>query len=99
MPNSERAVLRAVHVRCDLDLLEPCGSTLTIERDAELCQPGAVADSCWRVVSGCLRRFELLDDGRRHVNAFLLPGDFFGFDDPEKRLFGVEAVTTTTLRG
>jgi CRP/FNR family nitrogen fixation transcriptional regulator len=81
-----------------LEALEQFGSSVTVLRDEELCAPGDAADSCWRVVSGCVRRFEVLDDGRRHVNAFLLPGDFFGFDDPEKQVFGAEAVITTTLR-
>jgi CRP/FNR family nitrogen fixation transcriptional regulator len=97
----ERASLRVLpgkQVDQGLEGLEPFGSTVTIQREEELYQPGDAADCCWRIITGCVRKVELLDDGRRHVSAFLLPGDFFGFDDPDTRAFSAEAVTTTTLR-
>ena len=83
---------------CGRDELEELGSSVTIQRGEALYGAGDAADRCWRVVAGCVRKVELLDDGRRHVSAFLLPGDFFGFDDPDISSLGAEAVTTTTLR-
>jgi len=85
-------------VRNELDVLEQFGSTVTVQRDEELYGQGDVADCCWRVLTGCVRKVELLEDGRRHLNAFLLPGDLFGLDDLDTRHFVAEAVTLTTLR-
>ena len=82
----------------ELDLLEQFGLTAIVERDEVVYLKDDAADWCWRVVSGCVRTVELLDDGRRCVSDFLLPGDLFGLDDKETRQFAAEAVTRTTLR-
>ena len=51
------------------------GLTAIVERDEVVYLKDDAADWCWRVVSGCVRTVELLDDGRRCVSDFLLPGD------------------------
>ena len=79
-----------------LDLLEQFGVSVTVRRDEEIYQKDGAADYCWRISSGCVRRVEYLDNGLRHVNAFLLPGDLFGLD--EGRSFTAEAVISTALR-
>jgi CRP-like cAMP-binding protein len=82
----------------ELDLLEQFGSTVVVERDAEIYGKGDASAWCWRVTTGCVRTVELLDDGRRHIGDFFLPGDLFGLDDLESRQFSAEAVTRTILR-
>src|SRR5690349_21259192 len=97
----ERASLSVVsrgRERHPFEGIEHLGFTMTLQRDEEVYQTGDAADRCWRVVSGCVRKVEVLDDGRRHVSAFLLPGDIFGFDEPDTYALNAEAVTTTTLR-
>lgn len=79
-----------------LDLLEQFGVSVAVGRDEEIYRKDGVADCCWRVSSGCVRRVEYLDNGLRHVNAFLMPGDLFGLD--EGRNFTAEAAISTTLR-
>ncbi len=81
-----------------LDLLEQFGSTIHLHREAEIHAEGDEAQFCYRVVSGCVRTVKLLEDGRRQVGAFFLPGDHFGLDDLDTFDFGAEAVTDVTLR-
>jgi len=50
-----------------------------------------------RTVSGVARDCALLADGRRHIIAFLMPGDVFGFTPRDARQFSVEAVVDDTV--
>lgn len=86
------------HAPDALDLLEQFGSTIHLHRDAEIHAEGDDAQYCYRVVRGCVRSVKLLEDGRRQVGAFFLPGDHFGLDDLDTFDFGAEAVTDVTLR-
>lgn len=78
--------------------LEKLGDTVSVPRDREIHLQGAPADYCFRVVDGCVRKVEFLQDGRRHVNCFRLPGEFFGLHDRRTHTFTAEAVTDVTLR-
>ena len=84
--------------RDPLDLLEQFGTTVTIERDRQLHGQGDDADTCYRVLRGCVRVVSLLEDGRRQVSEFLLPGDLFGFDVLDTHDFAAEAVTDVVIR-
>ena len=86
------------HAPDALDLLEQFGSTVHLHREAEIHAEGDDAHYCYRVVSGCVRTVKLLEDGRRQVGAFFLPGDHFGLDDMDTFDFGAEAVTDVTMR-
>jgi CRP/FNR family transcriptional regulator, nitrogen fixation regulation protein len=81
-----------------LDLLEQFGCTVTISREREICGQGDSADYCWRILSGWVRTVKLMEDGRRQVGEFLLPGDLIGLDDLGTHDFAAEAVTDVTLR-
>lgn len=87
------------HGPCDaLALLEQIGTILTFERNrAIVCQDDPVR-FCYKVLSGCVRRVKFMQDGRRQVGEFLLPGDLFGFDDLGTHDFGAEAVSRVILR-
>src|SRR4029078_12870942 len=50
-----------------------------------------------RAISGVARDCALLADGRRHIIAFLMPGDFFGFTPRDAHQFSVEAVVDDTV--
>jgi CRP/FNR family transcriptional regulator, nitrogen fixation regulation protein len=47
----------------------------------------------YKVVSGCVRSYTVLGDGRRLIAAFHLPGEIFGLEPTERHLFSAEAVT------
>jgi CRP/FNR family nitrogen fixation transcriptional regulator len=71
---------------------------LLVEPDRRIIAQGDAAEYGFELVSGCVRTVTLLDDGRRQVGQFLLPGDVFGWDGAGEHSFAAEAVTASTLR-
>jgi len=53
---------------------------------------------CYQVVSGCVRTVRLMEDGRRQIGGFLMPGDVLGFDAGGRHDHAAQAVTATVLR-
>ena len=58
---------------------------------------GALADSVFGLSQGIVRLYKLLPDGRRHVLAFSLPGDFLGMPLAECHNFSADAIGEVTL--
>jgi CRP-like cAMP-binding protein len=89
-------------IRCPppdaLHLLEPFGSTVVVRRSREIYAHDEPADFCWRIISGCARTVQLMEDGRRQIDEFLWPGDLIGINDLETYNSDAEAVTDLTLR-
>ena len=56
------------------------GASMTFERNAEIFGEGESADYVYKVLSGSVRAYKVLSDGRRQVTAFYLPGDVFGIE-------------------
>jgi len=81
-----------------LDLLEQFGVTVTVPREREIHGQGDDAKYCYRVLSGCVRMVNLMEDGRRQIGEFLMAGDVFGFDALSTYDFAAEAVSDVVLR-
>lgn len=95
------ALIESARPVCAASILGPMGSAGTlirIEKGAEIVAQGDHADHCFEVVEGCVRSLQRLEDGRRHVGEFLLPGDIFGLDAAGEHEFAAEAVTAVTIR-
>lgn len=90
--------LRPISARDPLDLLEQFGSTVSVLRDREIHGQGDDAAWCYRVISGCVRVVNLMEDGRRQISEFLMPGDTLGFDALATYDFAAEAVSDVVLR-
>jgi CRP/FNR family nitrogen fixation transcriptional regulator len=73
------------------------GSTRTAAKDEEIFAEGDRAGFFYRVVSGAVRTFKLLSDGRRQIDAFHLPGDVFGLETGEEHRFSAEALGDATI--
>ena len=73
------------------------GTVVILRRDQALFFEGDPAQHCFKVVSGMVRSCRLLADGRRHVNQFLVPGDFVGLESDDTYRFTLEAVSDATL--
>ena len=56
------------------------------------------ADYVYQVVSGAVRSYKLLSDGRRQIGAFHLLGDIFGLEIGAEHRFTAEAIVATTVR-
>ncbi|MBR0874953.1 helix-turn-helix domain-containing protein [Bradyrhizobium tropiciagri] len=56
------------------------------------------AEYVYQVMSGAVRSYKLLSDGRRQIGAFHLVGDIFGLENNDIHRFTAEAVVDTTVR-
>ena len=56
------------------------------------------ADYVYQVVTGAVRSYKLLSDGRRQIGAFHLAGDIFGLEIGSDHRFNAEAIIDTTVR-
>ena len=62
----------------ELHELEALSRPEQLEPKQALFLQGAAVDSVFNVTSGCFRLVKILQDGRRQIIGFALPGDFLG---------------------
>ena len=55
------------------------GAAISYSRDAEIYGEGEPVENFYVVVSGAVRIYKVLVDGRRQIYDFSLSGDVFGF--------------------
>jgi CRP-like cAMP-binding protein len=79
------------------DAVWPQGTVHTFDRDGAIFAEGDPARSWYRLVSGSLRVFRMLRDGRRHVSDFVFPGQFFGFEPGASHIHGAEAIEPASV--
>ena len=75
------------------DIIELMGTVMPFARNAEIYGENEPADYLYKVVSGAVRTYKVLVDGRRQIGAFHLPGDVFGFETGDEHTFSAEAIT------
>jgi CRP/FNR family nitrogen fixation transcriptional regulator len=68
------------------------------DRNAEIYGADEPADFFYEVVTGAVRTYKVLADGRRQIGAFHLPGDVFGLEAGDTHGFSAEAVVNSTVR-
>ena len=56
------------------------GALMPFARNSEIYGENEPADYLYKVVSGTVRTYKVLVDGRRQIGGFHLPGDMFGFE-------------------
>ncbi|HXY89500.1 MAG TPA: helix-turn-helix domain-containing protein [Xanthobacteraceae bacterium] len=66
-------------------------------RNGEIYGEGETADYIYKVINGAVRVYKVLDDGRRQISAFYLPGDVFGLEASDNYPFSAEAVTPSSV--
>jgi CRP/FNR family nitrogen fixation transcriptional regulator len=74
------------------------GRLVRFERNAEIQGEGEPADYFYQVVSGAVRTYKVLDDGRRQISAFHLPGDVIELEASSVHRFSAEAIATSVIR-
>jgi len=77
--------------------LEMMGATMDFPRNGEIYGEGETADYIYKVINGAVRVYKVLDDGRRQISAFYLPGDVFGLEASDNYPFSAEAVTPSSV--
>ena len=74
------------------DSFELIGALMNFARNEEIYGEGEPAEYLYKVKTGCVRTYKVLNDGRRQVGAFYLPGDIFGIETGADHTFSAEAI-------
>jgi CRP-like cAMP-binding protein len=72
--------------------IELMGAAMSFSRNEEIYGENEPADYLYKVVSGTVRTYKVLDDGRRQIGGFYLPGDMFGLETGDEHTFSAEAI-------
>ena len=68
------------------------GAMMIYPRNTEIFGENEPADYLYRVISGSVRTYKILSDGRRQVGGFYLPGDIFGLEFADEHTLSAEAI-------
>jgi CRP/FNR family transcriptional regulator, nitrogen fixation regulation protein len=83
-------------------VIASCSGVIATEfsyrKDEEIYGEGEPSEYVYQVVRGAVRTYKLLNDGRRQIGAFHLPGDVFGLDVGSTHRLTAEAIGDTTVR-
>ncbi|MDP2296505.1 MAG: helix-turn-helix domain-containing protein [Pseudolabrys sp.] len=74
------------------DSIELMGAVMSFGRNAEIYGENESAEYLYKVISGTVRTYKVLNDGRRQIGAFYLPGDIFGLEVCDAHTFSAEAI-------
>jgi CRP/FNR family nitrogen fixation transcriptional regulator len=72
--------------------IEMMGAPMPFSRNAEIYGENEPAEYLYKVLSGAVRTYKVLNDGRRQIGSFYLPGDIFGLEVGDTHAFSAEAV-------
>lgn len=73
------------------------GAPMSFPRNAEIFGEDEPADYLYQVISGGVRTYKILSDGRRQVGGFYLPGDIFGLEFTDEHTLSAEAIADTKV--
>ena len=73
--------------------VEFAGARRRYRRNEEIFGEGDEADYVYRILSGTVRLYRVLSDGRRQIAAFQFAGDTFGIEPTDFRHLSAETVT------
>jgi CRP/FNR family nitrogen fixation transcriptional regulator len=70
----------------------------TYKKDEEIYGEDEPSEYVYQVISGAVRSYKLLSDGRRQIGTFHLPGDVFGLESGAVHRLAAEAIIDTSVR-
>jgi CRP-like cAMP-binding protein len=73
------------------------GIVVPFEKGTEIYGENETAEYVYKVVTGSVRTYSVLSDGRRHIGAFYLPGDIFGVESGSEHSLSAEAIADATI--
>src|SRR6476646_8619688 len=73
------------------------GAVMPFARNAEIYGENEPAEYLYKVVSGAVRSYKVLSDGRRQIGAFYLPGDIFGLETGSEHTYSAEAINESKV--
>jgi len=78
--------------------IETMGVSMPFARNMEIYGENESANYLYKVVSGVVRTYKLLNDGRRQIGSFYLPGDIFGLEIGGEHTSSAEAVAVSKIQ-
>jgi CRP/FNR family nitrogen fixation transcriptional regulator len=72
--------------------LDMMGAPMSFARNSEIYGEKEPAEFLYKLVSGAVRTSKILNDGRRQIGEFYLPGDIFGLEVGTEHAFSAEAI-------
>jgi CRP-like cAMP-binding protein len=73
--------------------LELMGATMSYPRNTEIFGENEPADYVYKVISGSVRTYNILSDGRRQIGGFYMAGDIFGIEFDGEHTSAAEAIS------
>lgn len=73
------------------------GVTMPFEKGEEIYGESEKAECIYKVLAGAVRTYNILQDGRRQIGGFYLPGDLFGLEADERYSMSAEAVVNANI--
>jgi CRP/FNR family nitrogen fixation transcriptional regulator len=95
-PTAPKAGMLARHVPL-FGNVQVGGVPMNFDRNGEIYGEGESADYVYKVISGAVRAYKVLSDGRRQITAFHLPGDVFGIESGAEHSNSAEAIERSTV--
>jgi len=97
LDHRSRRPAHSAGVRAYAGTLDMMGASMSFSRNEEIYGESESAEYLYKVVSGAVRMYKVLTDGRRQIGAFYLPGDMFGFEPADAHASSAEAVGDVTV--
>jgi CRP-like cAMP-binding protein len=72
--------------------LQLMGATMSYPRNTEIFGENEPADYVYKVISGSVRTYNILSDGRRQIGGFYMAGDIFGIEFDDEHSSAAEAI-------
>ncbi len=85
---------------CDfafLDAFERMGFTNSYPMNTEIYGEEEPAQYLYKVNSGAVRTYRILENGRRQIAAFYVPGDVFGLESRDEHALSAESISQCKL--
>ncbi len=76
---------------------EVLGVQMTFGANEEIFGENEPAEYVYKVVSGAVRTYKILSDGRRQIGAFYLPDDTFGLEIGKQHQLSAEAINDAVV--
>jgi CRP/FNR family nitrogen fixation transcriptional regulator len=73
------------------------GACMSCPRNVEIFGESESADYLYKVVSGCVRTYRILSDGRRQIGGFYMPGDVFGLGIGANHAMSADAIADSAV--
>jgi cAMP-binding proteins - catabolite gene activator and regulatory subunit of cAMP-dependent protein kinases len=79
------------------DSINVMGAVVPFSRNTEVFGENEPADYVYKVLTGAVRTYKVLADGRRQIGGFYLPGDVFGLETGGTHTFSAEAISDAKI--